>query len=110
MSVEQVLISAIQNRSSLAVNYKGNQRLISPIRLGWKTTEKEGLHKNLMCYQFGGYSSQGLKPAGSMDNYRCWNLEDISSAVPIQAEWHGGYAWPKERSNCIDNVIAGPPA
>jgi len=108
MSVEQVLISAIREKISLEVTYKGRSRLISPIRFGWKTTEKHGLHKNLMCYQFGGYSSSGLKPNGSMDNYRCWNLEDITSAVPIQADWHGGYGWPKEPSNCIDNVIAGP--
>ena len=64
MSVEQVLISAIRNRISLEVSYKGHARLIAPVRLGWKTTDKEGLHKNLMCYQFGGYSSRGLKPDG----------------------------------------------
>ena len=109
MTVEQVLLSAINNKTSLEVIYQNQTRLIAPIRYGWKTTEKEGLHKNLMCYQFGGYSSRGLGPDGSMQNYRCWNLEDISSAVPIEAPWHGGYGWPKERSSCIDDVIAGPP-
>ena len=109
MSIEQVLISAINNKSSLEVFYKGHLRRISPVRFGRKTTEKDGLHKNLMCYQFSGYSSRGLKPDGSMENYRCWNLEDITTALPIEAPWHGGYGWPKEGSTCIDDVIAGPP-
>lgn len=109
MTVEQVLVSAIENHISLEVVYNKESRLISPVRIGWKTTKKEGLHKNLFCYQFGGYSSRGLAPDGSMENYRCWNLQGIASANPIEAKWHGGYGFPKEPSNCIDRLIAGPP-
>ncbi len=110
MSVEDVIISAIHHKVSLEVIYKGHKRWISPVRIGWKTTDKDGLHKNVFCYQFGGYSSRGLMPNGSMENYRCWSLDDIQSAVPIQSGWHGSYGWSKEPSNCIDDVIAGPPA
>lgn len=109
MTVEDVIIAAIRQKVSLEVVYKNHARHISPVRIGWKTTDKEGLHKNLLCYQFGGYSSRGLKPLGSPDNYRCWHLDDISSAVPIDSTWHGAYGWPRERSNCVDDVIAGPP-
>jgi hypothetical protein len=110
MSVEQVIIAAIRDKISLEVNYKNHSRLISPIRLGWKTTEEEGLHKNVFCYQFDGYSSSGLRPNVSPENYRCWNLSDIYSAVPVRAPWYGSEGWPRERSSCIDDVIAGPPA
>jgi hypothetical protein len=108
MTVEQALISAINHQVSVQVDHQGHSKWISPVRLGWKTTKKDGLHKNLFCYQFGGYSSRGLKPDGSMDNYRCWNLDDVTSVLPINAAWHGGYGFPKEPSDCIDDVIAGP--
>jgi len=108
MSIEQVIISAIKNNTSLEVVYKNSSRKISPIRFGWKTTEGEGTHKNIFCYQSGGYSSKPLEPDGSMDNFRCWNLEKISSAVPVNDKWRSAKDWTMHKSECIDEVIAGP--
>jgi hypothetical protein len=109
MSVEEVIISAVNNKISLQLDYDHHMRLISPCRYGWKTTEEDGLHKILFCYQFGGYNSKGLKPDGSMENFRCWKLDKIYSAVPIKDPWSCPQAWPEERSRSIDDVIAGPP-
>jgi hypothetical protein len=106
MTVEQALVLAINSKSSIEVQYDGHIRHVSPIRFGWKTTEDEGLHKNLFCYQFGGYSSRGLSPDGSEDNFRCWKLEDITYVAVIPGIWHGAYALPRERSTCIDTTIA----
>ena len=108
MSVGQVFISAINNSISLEVNYDHHLRLVSPIRYGWKTTRKEGRHRKLFCYQFGGYSSKPLRPEGSKENYRCWNLEKIYSAVPVKDEWRSATGWSTHKSYCIDEVIAGP--
>ena len=106
MTLEQVLISAIHDKTSLEVMYQGFARIVCPCRLGWKTTEKDGFHKNFFCYQIGGYSKSGLKPDGSMDNFRCWNLDEIRSALPVNAPWFCPPVWPKEPSQCIDDVIA----
>jgi len=106
MSLEQVLLSAIRDKTSLEVMYQGVARVICPWRLGWKTTEKSGPHKNLLCYQIGGYSASGLKPHGSMENFRCWNLDEIRSALPVSTPWYFPQTWPKEPSTCIDDVIA----
>jgi hypothetical protein len=106
MNAEQVLMSAIDNKISLEVMYQGHARIVCPCRLGWKTTEKNGLHKNFFCYQIGGYSRSGLKPDGSVDNFRCWNLEEIRSALPVNAPWYCPQAWLKGPSQCIDDVIA----
>jgi hypothetical protein len=108
MAVEDVIIAAIRDKSSLEVMYRGFARLVSPIRFGWKTTEKDGRHKNLFCYQFGGYSSRGLGPEGSAENYRCWNMDEINAAVAIQTAPHGNYEWTTQPSNCIDDAIIGP--
>ena len=108
MSIEQVLISAINNKSSLEVFYKGHLRRISPVRFGRKTTEKDGLHKNLMCYQFSGYSSRGLKPDGSMENYRCWNLEDITTALLNHSAGWGIHDWSMS-ARAIVLLIRRPP-
>lgn len=110
MTAESVLISAINNHIAVEVNYKNHIRQVWPIRYGWKNTEKKGQHKNLFCYQIGGYSSKPLKPLGSHENYRCWNVEDICSAVPIRAQWYSPVDWSTHASRCIDQVMAGPPA
>src|SRR5580704_6733091 len=109
MSAEDVIASAINLKICLNVTYQGHTRLVAPIRLGWKTTDEDGPHKNFFCYQLGGYSSKGLKPDGSIDNYRCWKLSDITSALPTKDHWREGTAWHTQRSKCIDDVIAGPP-
>jgi len=109
MTVEDVIVAAIRRGLSLEVIYDGYARLVSPIRYGWKETEKEGMHKNLFCYQFGGYSSRGLGPDGSMQNYRCWNLENISGASVVEIPTHSGLKWTSEPSTCIDRVIVGLP-
>jgi len=108
MSTQASLASAINAHVSVEVVHKGHNKLISPIRMGWKTTKDKGKHLNLFCYQFGGYSSRGLEPHGSKANFRCWEVKDISSVLPINAPWHGTYSFGMKRSECIDDVISGP--
>jgi hypothetical protein len=109
MTVEEALISAINSKVSLAVDYDHHIRLISPIRFGWKTTDEKGLHKNLFCYQFAGYSTRPSRLEGSEANYRCWNADMIYSALPIKDPWRPAAGWFKRKSHCIDEVIAGAP-
>lgn len=124
MSTQQIIISAIQQRAGLNVNYKGTLRSVCPHRIGWKRAQprspkaKKPLHLlkdsrkyenhiNVFVYQFGGYSSRGLAPDGSADNWRCWDLEDIYSATVIPIDrWHTGAVAGANFSACIDDIVA----
>ena len=122
MSVQQVIADAIRQRIGLRVNYKGTLRDVCPHRIGSKRAQpppkkyttrikdprKYQNHINVFVYQFGGYSSSGLAPDGSPDNWRCWALEDIYDANPIPIQrWHTSQSWGVSYSGCIDDQIAG---
>jgi hypothetical protein len=109
MTLVDIIISAIHKKVSLQIVHQAYTKLVSPVRIGWKTTKKQGRHMNVLVYQFGGYSAHGLQADGSMDNYRCLDVSEITSALAIGGPWHGGYGLPTERSACVDDVIAGPP-
>lgn len=109
MTIEQTIVSAIRSKKPLEVIHQNHRKLVCPFRIGWKETEDKGIYKNVLVYQFGGYSSKGLEPDGSMDNFRCWNLDDIRSATPIDTEWHHPRGWSTMRSTCVDQVIAEVP-
>ena len=84
-SVYEIVATAISNKQPLAVEYDGKpERLICPHVLG---RSKTGLPQAL-CYQFDGYSSSGLSPDGSPDNWRCVCLDKVTRARFIEGTWH----------------------
>jgi hypothetical protein len=55
----------------------------------------------VLYYQFGGYSSSGLKEDGSSANWRCSRVSDIASAEILDERWHQPIQKPKARGSCV---------
>src|SRR6266542_2712010 len=75
--------SAIVHRRPIAALYRGRRRLLCPHLLGWNK------HRRLqvLCYQYGGDSESGLKPAGASDNWRCLAVENLSDVDLLDGPW-----------------------
>ena len=41
----------------------------------------------VLCYQYGGESESGLKPAGSAENWRCIALDKLSEVELLDGMW-----------------------
>jgi hypothetical protein len=41
----------------------------------------------VLCYQYGGESESGLKPAGSAENWRCIALDKLSEVELLDGRW-----------------------
>jgi hypothetical protein len=41
----------------------------------------------VLCYQYGGESKTGLKPAGSPTNWRCLGLDKLSLVELLEDAW-----------------------
>jgi len=74
---------AVMTRRPIAAVYHDRHRLLCPHRLG---RNREGQFR-VLCYQFGGESESGLKPAGSPANWRCIALEDLSGVKFLSGAW-----------------------
>jgi hypothetical protein len=75
-------------------------RLVCPNRIGLSS---KGV-RNVIYYQFDGYSSRGLQPDGSDQNWRCNHVDDLSSAQIIDGPWHSPTNKPKTRGPCVTQV------
>jgi hypothetical protein len=75
--------SAVVSKRPIAAIYHGRRRLLCPHRLG---RNRNG-ELRVLCYQYGGESESGLKPAGSPDNWRCIVLEKLSSVELLEDTW-----------------------
>jgi hypothetical protein len=64
--------------------YHDYHRLLCPHRLGWN----RGKQARALCYQFGGESESGLEPLGSMANWRCMAVDDLSQVKLLEGVWH----------------------
>src|ERR1700704_5088657 len=65
--------SSIVHRRPIAALYRGRRRLLCPHLLGWNKRRR----LQVLCYQYGGDSESGLKPAGASDNWRCLAVENL---------------------------------
>jgi hypothetical protein len=74
---------AVMARRPIAAVYHDRPRLLCPHRLG---RNKEGQFR-VLCYQFGGESESGLKPAGSPANWRCIALDQLSGIRLLNGAW-----------------------
>lgn len=107
MTQAEIIAQAIRERRSLVVTINGRRWTVAPIQLGWKTTEEEGRHMRLLCYDVGEYSPMGLRPPGSLENHRCWKVDEVTSLAPSKVPWRGGFGLPKP-GTCLDEVVVAP--
>ena len=93
------LRAAIIQRRPIAAFYRGHKRLLCPHLLGWNK------HRRLqvLCYQYGGDSESGLKPAGASDNWRCLAVENLSDVELLDGPWQTAENHSRPQ-NCIDEV------
>jgi len=91
--------AAIIHRQPIAALYRGSKRLLCPHLLGWNK------HRRLqvLCYQYGGDSESGLKPAGSPDNWRCLALENLSHLELLEGAWQTADNHSRPQT-CIEEV------
>lgn len=85
-SYEQVYAlvhTAITNKQPLAAVYNQRRWLFCPYLLG---RNRDG-ELRVLCYQYGGESSSGLKRSGSEDNWRCIDLEKLVEVELLADQW-----------------------
>jgi hypothetical protein len=82
--VYRIVREAVTTRHPIAAVYHDRHRLLCPHRLG---RNRDG-QLRVLCYQFGGESESGLKPAGSPANWRCIALDKLSHVELLNGAWH----------------------
>src|SRR5580658_4898837 len=96
--VYRILRTAVENRQPVSAVYHNRQRLFCPYRLG---RNREGQFR-VLCYQYGGESESGLKPAGSPDNWRCIALDKLGSVELLDGGWRTAPNHSRPASCVID--------
>ena len=91
--------AAIIHRRPIAAFYRGRRRLLCPHLLGWNK------HRRLqvLCYQYGGDSESGLKPADASNNWRCLTVENLSQVELLDGPWQTAENHSRPQ-NCIEEV------
>ena len=82
------------------------ERKVCPYLIG-KSNKGED---HVLYYQYGGYSSSGLKDDGSSENWRCGRVADIARAETVDELWRQPIQKPKTRGTCVvvvDAEVAG---
>ena len=93
------LRAAIVHRRPIAALYRGRRRLLCPHLLGWNRDRR----LQVLCYQYGGDSESGLKPAGASDNWRCLALENLSHVELLDSPWRTAENHSRPQT-CIQEV------
>ena len=91
--------AAIVHRRPITALYRGRRRLLCPHLLGWNKNRR----LQVLCYQYGGDSQSGLKPAGTSDNWRCLAVENLSDVELLDGPWQTAENHSRPQ-NCIDEV------
>jgi hypothetical protein len=94
---EQIRQALLHNQHVLAT-YNGHYREMCPHVLGTKNGRQQALF-----YQFGGTSSSGLAPAGSMDNWRCVFIDQLRDVSVRDGIWHTAPNHSRPQT-CVDSV------
>jgi len=101
MNVYDILRQAIIQMKPCRISKHGEpERFICPIRIGLSSRGE----RNVLYYQFGGYSSRGLQPDGSERNWRCNHVTDIETAEILDGPWHEPFNKPKTRGPCVKEI------
>lgn len=97
MDIYQLLLHAIRHRLQVRAVYEGRTRHICPHVLGTKNGRRR-----VLAYQFDGSSGSGLGPAGSSQNWRCFDVDRLSDVTVQEGPWHTA---PTTRAQtCIDRI------
>jgi len=91
--------AAIVRRRLIAALYRGRRRLLCPHLLGWNRYGR----LQMLCYQYGGESESGLKPAGASDNWRCLAVESLSQVELLDGPWQTAENHSRPQT-CIEEV------
>jgi hypothetical protein len=81
--IYKLVWTAVANKKPIKAIYQGRPRLFCPHRLG---RNRQGQLRAL-CYQYGGESQSGLRPASSPANWRGVALEKLSRVKVVQSAW-----------------------
>jgi len=101
MNVYDILRWAIIQMKPCRISKHGEpERFVCPIRIGLSSRGD----RNVLYYQFGGYSSRGLQPDGSDRNWRCNHVADIATAEILNGPWHEPLNKPKTRGPCVKEI------
>ena len=91
--------AAIIHRRPIAALYRGRRRLLCPHLLGWNRHQR----LQVLCYQYGGDSESGLKPADASDNWRCLAVENLSQVERLDGPWQTAENHSRPQT-CIEEV------
>src|SRR5713101_5375368 len=81
--IYRLIWEAAASKSPIGATYRGRRRLLCPHRLG---RNKEG-QLRVLCYQYAGESNSGLAPEGSSSNWRCLEVERLTSVELLEGHW-----------------------
>ena len=81
--IYRLIWEAAASKRPIGATYRGCRRLLCPHRLG---RNKEG-QLRVLCYQYGGESNSGLAPEGSSSNWRCLEVERLTSVELLEGHW-----------------------
>jgi len=90
---------AIVHRRPIAALYRGHRRLLCPHLLGWNRQQR----LLVLCYQYGGESETGLKPAGARDNWRCLAVEHLTQVELLDDPWQTAENYSRPQ-RCIEEL------
>ena len=96
MDTYDFIRQAVIDRCSLTANYDGKTRSFSPHAIG---RDNEG-GVNVMTFQYGGYSSQGLPPGG---DWRCFEVRRLQNVIRNSDQWHTSNDHSR-RNTCVTKV------
>ena len=93
-----VIHDAVVNRKVIRAIYHAHERVMCPHLLGTKNGRPQALF-----YQFAGHSSSRLDPDGSMNNWRCMFVDELSNIRSEDGTWHTAPNHSRP-STCVDTV------
>jgi hypothetical protein len=98
-AIHDLIAGAMRRKSPIEAAYKHCRRMLCPHVLG---RNKAGRWQ-VLCYQFGGESSRGLRHGDSPNNWRCIPLDGLHSVELLNLPWHSG---PRHSSiqTCIEYI------
>jgi hypothetical protein len=85
MSVYSTIRQAAIDKKTIVITYNGLERIMCPHVVGKNRNGR--LHA--LCYQFAGRSKdRPIEADGSPNNWRCIDIEKISTILVRDGDWH----------------------
>jgi hypothetical protein len=101
IEIYAMIREAILNKDIVIASYHSYVREMCPHVIG----KKKG-HAQALLYQFAGESSGGLKPDGSLANWRCLRIDELVdvSIKSAAGEWHSASNYASAAQHCVDEI------